>query len=69
MRAKVTEQGVTLPRQWFPGITEVDILRENDRVVVVPVREEDPIAQLGTDPIVTEVDDASLEHDRYLYGQ
>ena len=69
MRAKVTEHGVILPKQWFPGISEVDIQREEDRVVVVPARGEDPISTLGSSPIVVDMDDASSHHDRYLYGE
>jgi hypothetical protein len=34
----------------------------------VPVRAEDPILDLGKQPVVLEVEDASLNHDRYLYG-
>ena len=66
MRSKVTEQGVTLPRQWFPGIAEVDIQREEDRLVVVPVRRDDPTTKLGESPISVEVNDAVANHDRYL---
>ena len=69
MRSKVTEEGVTLPKQWFPGISEVEIRREDDRVIVVPVRADDPITKLGEHPINIDVDDASADHDRYLYGQ
>lgn len=68
MRSKVTEQGVTLPKQWFQGVAEVEIQREEDRIVVVPVRGDDPIARLGSDPINLDVDDAAANHDRYLYG-
>ncbi len=68
MRSKVTEEGVILPRQWFPGVEEVEIRREKDRVVVQPVRPDDPIMELGRHPITTDVDDASLNHDRYLYN-
>jgi virulence-associated protein VagC len=69
MRSKVTEQGVVLPKQWFPGVDEVDIRRENNRVVVVPFRGDDPISELGKNPLTVDVDDASDNHDRYLYGQ
>jgi len=69
MRSKLTEQGVTLPKQWFEGATEVDIRREEDRVIVVPVGKDDPIAKLGENPIHIEVDDAAAKHDRYLYDQ
>ncbi|MBC8868569.1 MAG: hypothetical protein H8E44_04090 [Planctomycetes bacterium] len=69
MRSKITEQGVTLPKQWFPGVAEVEIQREEDRVVVVPVRGEDSITGLGRNPIEADVDDAAANHDRYLYDQ
>ena len=69
MRRKVTDQGVTLPKDWFQGVAEVEIQREAHRVVVVPVREVDPITKLGENPINVEVDDAAEKHDRYLYGQ
>ena len=69
MRSKVTEQGVILPKQWFQGVAEVEIQREEDRVVVVPVRADDPITRLGENPINVDMDDAAANHDRYLYGQ
>jgi hypothetical protein len=69
MRAKVTESGITLPRDWFEGAAEVEIRREEHCVVVVPVRASDPIAGLGSNPIMAHVDDASARHDSYLYGQ
>ena len=69
MRSKVTEQGVILPKQWFQGVAEVEIQREDDRVVVVPVRADDPITRLGENPINVDMDDAAANHDRYLYGQ
>ena len=67
MRSKVTEQGVILPRQWFQGVDEVEIRREDDRVVVLPFRGDDPITRLGKQPITDDLDDASVNHDRYLY--
>jgi len=69
MRSKVSESGGTLPREWFEGATEVDIRREEHCVIVQPVHENDPILGLGSNPIVVDVDDASVNHDRYLYGQ
>jgi len=67
MRSKVTENGITLPPQWFLGVAEVDIQREEGRVVVVPVREDDPITRLGENPIQIDVIDAASNHDQYLY--
>ena len=37
MRSKVTEQGVTLPKEGFGGIAEEEIQCEEDRVIVVPL--------------------------------
>lgn len=68
MRSRVTEQGLLIPKAWLADVDEVDIRREDDRVVVVPVRGRDPIFDLGKDPIEVDVDDASVNHDRYLYG-
>jgi len=69
MRSKVTESGVNLPKDWFEGAAVVEIRREEHCVVVLPVHAADPIANLGSNPIVADVDDASTNHDRYLYGR
>lgn len=66
MRAKVTEDGILLPKQWFEGINEVEIRRERDLILVEPIAAVDPILSLGTQPVVVDVDDASLHHDRHL---
>jgi hypothetical protein len=66
MRAKVTDQGVLIPKQWFEGIDEVEIHREQDLIFTEPVAAADPVLSLGTQPIVVDVDDASLHHDHYL---
>jgi hypothetical protein len=69
MRTKVTEHGVLIPKAWFEGIDEVEIRREQNAIVVVPVMTEDPILELGRQPVTIGVDDASTNHDRYLYGR
>jgi virulence-associated protein VagC len=73
LTAKVTEQGVVIPREWFAGVDEVEIRRENGRVVVDPLvrRENDPIWNLGKNPIDIDLGatDISTNLDRYLYDQ
>ena len=69
MRSKVTEHGVNIPKAWLEGIDEVEIQKKHDVVIVVPVRVDDPIRALGTQPIILDVEDASLHHDRYLYNR
>ena len=67
MRTKVTKNGVQIPKTWLEGIEEVEIQKAQNVIIVVPVQADDPIRGLGTEPILLDVEDASLNHDRYLY--
>ena len=67
MRTEVTEQGVFIPRQMLEGVKEVEIRKEENMIVVVPLPVEDPILQFGKDPVEDKVADASVNHDEYLY--
>jgi hypothetical protein len=69
MRMKVTEHGVLIPKILLEGIDEVEIRKEQNVIVVVPVTADDPILGLGKQPITLDVDDASVNHDRYLYDR
>lgn len=69
MRAKVTDHGVSIPKQWLEGIDEVEIRQEKTLIVIEPVVAEDPILRLGNEPIIIDVTDASIHHDRYLTSQ
>ena len=66
VKTRVTEQGVLIPKQLLEGIDEVEIRKEQNVILVVPVMVDDPILQLGRQPIVIDVDDASIHHDQYL---
>ena len=69
MRTKVTENGVLIPKEWLEGIDEVDIQQTQHMILVVPVQADDPILNLGKQPVLLDVEDASLNHDRYLYDR
>ena len=69
MRIKVTENGVLIPKMWLEGIDEVDIQQTPDMILVVPVQTNDPILNLGKQPILLDVEDASINHDQYLYNR
>jgi hypothetical protein len=69
MRTKVTEHGMLIPKMLLEGIDEVEIRKEQNVIVVVPVMADDPILGLGKQPITLDVDDASVNHDRYLYDR
>lgn len=68
MKAKVTDQGVTVPRRLLGTAEEVEIREEEGRIVLIPLAQEDAILGLGLDPISTGTGDGSTAHDRYLYG-
>ena len=69
MRTKVTEHGVLIPKLLLEGVDEVEIRKEQNVIVVVPVTADDPILGLGKQPITLDVDDGSVNHDRYLSGR
>ena len=68
MKAKVTEEGVLIPREMLEGISgrEVEIRKEPGRLLVLPA--DDPILSFGEEPLDDEMTDASINLDRYLYG-
>ena len=47
----------------------MEIQKEQNLIIVVPVQADDPIRALGMQPIILDVEDASLHHDRYLYDR
>jgi hypothetical protein len=47
----------------------VDLQKTQHMIIVVPVQADDPILDLGKQPILLDVEDASLNHDRYLYDR
>ena len=68
MRTKVTEQGLLIPKELLDDVTEVEIRKEQNIILVMLTTPADPILELGTQPIVCDVSDASDSHDRYLYS-
>lgn len=68
MQANVTEQGLVIPKALLEGVDKVEILKEGDRIVLVPVVQTDPIWNLGTNPTTCDVTDAYENLDLHLYG-
>jgi virulence-associated protein VagC len=68
MIAKVSEQGLLIPKELLAGVDEVEIRQEDDTLRIVPILANDPILQLGAEPIEDAIIDASSNHDRYLYN-
>ncbi len=68
MKAKVTENGVNVPRQLLDDAEEVEIRKEDGKVIVTPLPKVDPILGLGENPVACGAPDASEQHDRYLFA-
>ncbi len=68
MRTAVTEEGLFVPKQLLEGIKEVEITKENNVILIVPILSEDPIFQFGQNPITDDTKDASINHDHYIYN-
>ncbi len=67
MTTKVTEQGLFLSKDFLGDVEEVEIYREHNRIIIVPTAAKDPILALGQQPVVADVNDASVNHDTYLH--
>jgi hypothetical protein len=67
MKARVTEEGVVIPKKFLKGIKEVEIRQEGNLVVVIPKSKEDVIFKLGSNPVPCNTPDASENLDKYLY--
>ena len=68
MKVKVNQSGVLIPRKFLKGVKEVEIRPQNGLIVVVPVHKKDPIFDIGKNPVKSGVTDASVNHDKYIYG-
>jgi hypothetical protein len=68
MRAKVTKRGLLIPKDMLADTEEVEIQKEDHRIVISLLPKPDPILKLGTNPVECGVPDASERHDSYLYG-
>ena len=68
IKAKVTDQGVLVPRTLLQGIEEVEIQKEDNVITIIPTSHTDPILELGKHPVASGVADASESHDQYLYN-
>lgn len=69
MKTEVTEQGITIPKQLLEGVKEVEIRKEKNYILVIPLLGEDPIFRFGKNPVSDDITDASVNHDRYIYGE
>ena len=67
MKARVTKEGVVIPKRLLNGADEVEIRKERNFILIVPHLQRDPLLNLGTTPVSCNAPDASEDLDKYLY--
>ena len=67
MVAKVTNEGLLIPKELLGSADEVQIIEEPGRLVVILEPDNDPIWNLGKNPIKLGITDASANLDKYIY--
>lgn len=67
MKTKVTKRGLVIPKDMLAGTEEVEIRKEDRRIVISLLTKPDPILNLGKHPVECGVPEASEHHDSYLY--
>jgi virulence-associated protein VagC len=67
MKARVTEEGIIIPKKFLKGVKEVEIRQQGNVVVVIPKTRENSLAMLGRNPVPCNTPDASENLDKYLY--
>lgn len=83
MRMRVTTEGLRIPQSFLRDLAEVDIRWRDGGIVIMPVTataataaedtypiipDDDPIYDLGKDPIDMGITDASVNFDKYIHG-
>ena len=66
--AKVTKRGLIIPKSMLAEAEEVEIRKEDHRIVISPISQTDPIFNLGKHPVNCGLIDGSERHDNYIYG-
>jgi len=69
MVAKITKDGLLIPKRLLRGIKAVEIRWQRNRITLLPSPGPDPIRNLGRKPVTVGCVDASANHDAYVYGR
>jgi hypothetical protein len=69
MIAKVGASGLLIPKEMLGAVEEVELVEQPGRIVVVLDPSKDPIHRLGKNPVIAPETDASVNHDKYIYGR
>jgi hypothetical protein len=68
MVAKVTKNGLLIPKRLLQGITQVEIRRVGKRITLTPSPIADPLRGFGEKPVQVGCTDGSVNHDAYAHA-
>ncbi len=67
MKLKVTEKGVFIPKELLGDSQEVEVTKEDEKIIITAVKKTPSIWDLGKNPVECDVNDSAINHDTYLY--
>lgn len=68
MIAKVSKEGLLIPKHMLGETPEVELRQEPGQIIVILDPSKDPIRRLGKNPVIAPETDAPINHDKYIYG-
>jgi hypothetical protein len=68
MIARISEQGLLIPKELLGEAKEAEIHAQRGRIVIVLDPADDPIRRLGKNPVIAPESDVSVNLDKYIYG-
>lgn len=69
MKLKVTAEGVMIPKELLGEWEEIEITRQQDKLIITTIEKKATIWDLGKNPVECDVHDGAINHDKYLYNQ
>ena len=67
MKLKVTESGVVIPKYLLGESQEVEVIKEQGKIIITTSKKTPSIWDLGSNPVECDVTDGAINHDAYLY--
>jgi virulence-associated protein VagC len=68
VKLKVTEQGVLIPKELLGNSLEVEISKQEEKIIITIINNPNSIWDLGVNPVENDITDGAINHDKYLYN-
>jgi len=68
MKLKVTDQGVLIPKELLGNSLEVEVSKQEEKLIITIINKPTSIWDLGANPVESDITDGAINHDKYLYN-